>query len=462
MLQATLALVLLLIFLIFWVIRRTYSFWNGKGIPYLSFTDYVNLVYDNFTKPLHEVALKNYRRRGRLYGSYEGFVPTLAVGDPQLLRDIYVKDFKSFSDRIASNATGNPLWDKMMLNSPEEEWKATRTMMSPAFTTSRLKAMIPKIIATTKEFCKRLLREGEKKAAVEVSEIFEACAMDTTAALVYSLDLNTHENPDHPLVKCCKGFFGNLGGWKMILLFTMSRVFKLLPLEFPSKKGTEYVKEFTRHMAQQRCASKEKLEDVLQLCLDTVMSERSPDNFKISESEIEDIAAQCMLFFIAGSDTVTITLTWTAYCLALHPECQEKIIEEIDNAVKQNGITYESLKEMPYLEAAINETLRLHTPDSMLNKKMHPGDVSGWYKGSPRNVHSNSDPRHASRPRILSRTRLLQARKIPARKQGGSRPVHVPSFRCRATELRRTEDGNVASQGDACLSSPKDQISEVQ
>ncbi|CAN7975319.1 unnamed protein product [Ixodes persulcatus] len=65
------------------------------------------------------------------------------------------------------------------------------------------------------------------------------------------------------------------------------------------------------------------------------MSGRSPDNFKISESEIEDIAAQCMLFFIAGSDSVTLTLTWTAYCLALHPECQEKVIEEIDNAVKQ-------------------------------------------------------------------------------------------------------------------------------
>ncbi|CAN7949287.1 unnamed protein product [Ixodes pacificus] len=145
----------------------------------------------------------------------------------------------------------------------------------------------------------------------------------------------------------------------------MSRVFKLLPLEFPSKKGTEYVKEFTRHMAHQRCASKQRFEDVLQLCLDAVMSGRSADNVKISESEIEDIAAQCMLFFIAGSDSVTLTLTWTAYSLALHPECQEKVIEEIDNAVKQNGVTYDSLKDMPYLEAAINETLRLYTPDSL-------------------------------------------------------------------------------------------------
>ncbi|CAN7944205.1 unnamed protein product, partial [Ixodes hexagonus] len=78
--------------------------------------------------------------------------------------------------------------------------------------------MIPKIIATSNEFIQRLILEGERNSAVEVSEMFETCAMDTTAALVYSLDLNTHENLDHPLVKCCKGFFGDLGGWKMILM----------------------------------------------------------------------------------------------------------------------------------------------------------------------------------------------------------------------------------------------------
>uniref|UniRef100_A0A0K8RDS9 Putative cytochrome n=1 Tax=Ixodes ricinus TaxID=34613 RepID=A0A0K8RDS9_IXORI len=101
-----------------------------------------------------------------IFCSYEGFVPALVVGDPLLLRDIYVKDFKSFSDRIVSNATGNPLWDKMMLNTPEEEWKATRTMMSPVFTTSRLKAMITKnCTLRPTNICTRLLLGGEKKAS---------------------------------------------------------------------------------------------------------------------------------------------------------------------------------------------------------------------------------------------------------------------------------------------------------
>ncbi|CAN7942829.1 unnamed protein product, partial [Ixodes hexagonus] len=149
----------------------------------------------------------------------------------------------------------------------------------------------------------------------------------------------------------------------------MSRVFKMLPLEFPSKKGSEYVKAFTRHMAQQRCASKESCEDVLQLGLDAVLRGRSPDNYEIPESDIEEITSQCMLFFVAGSDTVTSTLTYTAYSLALNPECQQRVIEEIDNAVKEKGITYESLRDMIYLEAAINEALRMYSPDAFLLRR---------------------------------------------------------------------------------------------
>ncbi|KAM7312684.1 cytochrome P450 3A41 [Ixodes scapularis] len=369
MLQATLALISLLIFLLFWAIRRKYCYWHGKGIPYLSFIDYVRLVYHNFTKPLHEVVRHNYRRHGRLYGSYQGFVPTLVVGDPLLVRDICVKNFKSFTHKIKPNVMGNSMWDKVMLNTPDEEWKAARSIMSTALTTSRLKAMITEIISAADKFCTRLLLEGENKSAVEVSKMFEGCAINAMAALVYSVDLDPHETPDHPLVKCGNEFSASLNGWKMILLSSMPTVYKLLPMKFSSNKGTEYFKEFTRHMAQQRCASNQRFDDVLQLCLDDLAHGRSHDNFKISEPTIEDLAAQCMQFLVAGSDIVALTLMWTAYSLASHPECQEKVLREIDIAVKQNGVTYEALKEMPYLEAVINEALRMYTPDSFLIRR---------------------------------------------------------------------------------------------
>lgn len=48
------------------------------------------------------------------------------------------------------------------------------------------------------------------------------------------------------------------------------------------------------------------------------------------------MVSQCVLFFIAGYDTTATTLSMTAYNLALYPECQDKLIEEIDSAMEKH------------------------------------------------------------------------------------------------------------------------------
>ena len=53
-----------------------------------------------------------------------------------------------------------------------------------------------------------------------------------------------------------------------------------------------------------------------------------------------------------------------SYCLAKNPEVQEKLIQEVDQVVEASDgkIDQESIREMPYLEACIKETLRLLPP----------------------------------------------------------------------------------------------------
>ena len=53
-----------------------------------------------------------------------------------------------------------------------------------------------------------------------------------------------------------------------------------------------------------------------------------------------------------------------SYCLAKNPEVQEKLIQEVDQVVEASDgkINQESIREMPYLEACIKETLRLLPP----------------------------------------------------------------------------------------------------
>ena len=45
--------------------------------------------------------------------------------------------------------------------------------------------------------------------------------------------------------------------------------------------------------------------------------------------------------FVAGADTVGVTLHWTTFLLALHPEIQEKLYDEINSIAEGREVSLE-------------------------------------------------------------------------------------------------------------------------
>ena len=76
------------------------------------------------------------------------------------------------------------------------------------------------------------------------------------------------------------------------------------------------------------------------------------------------IIGQAIVFILAGFETTASTLSSLSYCLAKNPDVLEKLVDEVDRVVEtsEGKIDQESIKEMPYLEACIKETLRLLPP----------------------------------------------------------------------------------------------------
>ena len=82
----------------------------------------------------------------------------------------------------------------------------------------------------------------------------------------------------------------------------------------------------------------------------------------------DEVIAEMILFILAGYDTSSNILTLSCYHFALYPEIQEKAFEEISRVCRSNETaTYDELKDMPYLEACIFETLRLYPPGMLDN-----------------------------------------------------------------------------------------------
>lgn len=66
---------------------------------------------------------------------------------------------------------------------------------------------------------------------------------------------------------------------------------------------------------------------------------------------------------IAGRDTTAQTLCWLFYNISQNPRVEAKLREEIaQNFTPSTPIDFETVKNLKYLKAAIDETLRLYPP----------------------------------------------------------------------------------------------------
>ncbi|KIK16473.1 hypothetical protein PISMIDRAFT_686262 [Pisolithus microcarpus 441] len=73
------------------------------------------------------------------------------------------------------------------------------------------------------------------------------------------------------------------------------------------------------------------------------------------------IRDEIMNILIAGRDTTASTLTFLVYMLSQHPDVLKRLRAEVLSTVgSSRGPTYDDVREMKYMRAVINETLRLY------------------------------------------------------------------------------------------------------
>ncbi|KAM0932358.1 putative 3,9-dihydroxypterocarpan 6A-monooxygenase [Dioscorea sansibarensis] len=103
------------------------------------------------------------------------------------------------------------------------------------------------------------------------------------------------------------------------------------------------------------------VKDILDILLDIHEDENA--EMKLS---LENIKAYIVDIFTAGTDTSALTIEWALAELINNPGVLEKLREEIDTVVGKNRLISETdMSNMPYLQAVVKETLRLHPTGPM-------------------------------------------------------------------------------------------------
>lgn len=303
----------------------------------------------------------NINQDAKYVGVFDAMTPVVMIRDPELIKFIAVKHFDSFTDhRTLGNEIGEPLFAKNLFSLRGDKWRDVRNMLSPAFTSSKMKNMFKLMSDCATDFVDYLAKVPADKNVMEMKECFTRYTSDTIATCAFGISVNSMKNPENEFYVNCKEAttFDFVRTVKFYMTRNMPLVCQLLGIKLITDRVSKFYNDLVKDTIHIRDTQNIVRPDMLQL----MMESRGKKGLG-KELTIEDMTSQAFIFFFGGFDTTSTLMCFAAHEIAVNPDVQAKLRDEVDAVVKasSNGtLTYEAVNGMQYLDAVINEALRMY------------------------------------------------------------------------------------------------------
>ncbi|KAH0508247.1 Cytochrome P450 3A25 [Microtus ochrogaster] len=209
-----------------------------------------------------------------IYMFYDGQQPVLAITDPEIIKTVLVKEHYSvFTNRRTFGPAGT--MKKAITISEDEEWKRLRTLLSPTFTSGKLKEMFPIIGQYGDTLVKNLRREEEKGKPITMKDILGAYSMDVITGTSFGVNVDSLNNPQDPFVQKTKKIltmqiFVTLSLFFSVVMFPfLTPVYEMLSISIFPNRLMDFFYEFIKKMKQNRLDSNQKAPVTYDALMDT-------------------------------------------------------------------------------------------------------------------------------------------------------------------------------------------------
>ncbi|XP_017960093.1 cytochrome P450 6a2-like [Drosophila navojoa] len=368
--------------LVFFVYQQM-TYWKRRGIP----QDPPHPIYGNAvgfrkTHSLSDIMIRYYNKFRKSGHPFVGFTfvqkQCAFIMDTKLAKNILIKDFSNFADRGQfHNERDDPLTGHLF-NLDGKRWKEMRQKLSPTFTSGKMKFMFPTVIKVSEEFVDVMMENVPAKtggAVIEIKDLLARFTTDVIGTVAFGIDCNTLRNPDTDFRKMGQKFFTELRHGIVLTAFQFS--FPNFARKLRMRLIPEDVHQFFMGLVKETIALREKenikRNDFMQMLIEL----KQKGSFTLDNGEvvtgldIGELAAQVFVFYLAGFETSSATMTYALYELAQHTDIQDRLREDIQDVLQKHDgkLTYECIKDMQYADQVISETLRLYTLGPFLERK---------------------------------------------------------------------------------------------
>ena len=383
-------LVLAVVFLFYIYTSRKHSVFRRYGIPYVEPAPFLGGFKYLSQKGAMQSEYDATMQYGKVVGFFLGNMPTIFLTDPDIIKEIFVKRFSEFYTRSQGGGVSR-FWEKTILMTTDlHYWKFLRATMSPTFTAGKLRNMEHIITGGINRTLAAITQQmGDAHEGVfDMVPVYRNLTLEIICQAALGVEIQEGGDSVNEMKRHIQDMLSYSLEKNPVLLLVflipdLKYVYNLLDIDYNDTKAIKYISEALKSVITERKAEQgQEKKDLLQLMINTqlrkeALTEQNTDGdsgengSQPSRGMTDDeIIANATMFLFAGNDTTSTAMIFTTYFLAVNPDCQAKLVAEIQEKVGCAEITYDVLHDMRYLDMFVSESMRLYPPVTRVNRQI--------------------------------------------------------------------------------------------
>lgn len=291
-------------------------------------------------------------RMGDVVALRLGAMPAVLVSSPDLAHELLARHHGDTVQAPTLRIVGEPLIGRGVLTADGEAHTRQRKLLTPAFTNKRMVRYADAMVAGTV----RVVDSWRDGTQLDASGEMMRMTLEIAARVLFDAEI-AHE----------ARAFGRALTVAMEQVLDAGSALLPLPGSWPTPGNLRLrgaVRRLDRTVARivhERRQDPRDRGDVLSMLLGA----RDDDGAPMSDRLLRD---EIMTLLLAGHETTANALSWCLVRLATAPAIRRDLEREVDDVLGTRTPTIEDLPRLPFLEAVLKETMRLHPPAYLVGR----------------------------------------------------------------------------------------------
>jgi cytochrome P450 len=305
--------------------------------------------------PLQALPRSVYTERVVTYGKKRPLVTW--VTDPELIERILLKDVERFPKTQLDRRVLTPMLGDGILTAEGDSWRWQRKVASPMFRYAELLSYVPTMV----DAAEQLLEAWKPRGQEFTTDIEEAMTETTFSVIARTVLAGIDENEASAVKRSTHTYLDRIS-WEVAAAILGLPATMWHPAKADMRSSAREVRAIVQRLLEQCRQARGAGDDLVA----RMIAARHPATGEpMSDAAIVD---NLTTFLFAGHETTAKALTWTLYLLARSPQWQDRLRDEVQNAILSQRVGPGTIERLPLTLRVLKEALRLYPPAPVMTR----------------------------------------------------------------------------------------------